>query len=335
MGPMKLVHDRHSGERIDLDLRGLLSDPSTRVLPLVGERAPVQENENGGMPTLSTRAPREGDVTGEVVVFLGRDEAGRALIVVAEPAEDPAGVASPADTITDDLDAQGDTADTAEITEISWQGLRDIGPWLPPGDAEAFMAAQGMAAWHRSHRFCPRCGAATEPAAAGWVRRCPVEGRELYPRTDPAVIMGIRDADDRLLLGRGPQWPEGRRSVLAGFVEPGESLEDAVRREVAEEVGIVVDRVEYVDSQPWPFPASLMLGFAGWSTTTDIVCDPAEMAEAEWFTREEVARAVREGELLLPGRLSIARRLIEGWFGERMFVPQIDERGGQPWIRPS
>jgi NAD+ diphosphatase len=169
--------------------------------------------------------------------------------------------------------------------------------------------------WHATHTHCPRCGTPTEPVEAGWSRRCPADGSGHYPRTDPAVIMSVVDADDRLLLGHNPAWPDGRYSTLAGFVEPGESLEAAVRREVAEEVGVVVGEVEYLGSQPWPFPASLMLGFAARAVDPTISTDDVEITDARWFTREELRSAAAAGDVLLPSGVSIARRLVEHWYG--------------------
>ncbi len=147
------------------------------------------------------------------------------------------------------------------------------------------------------------------------------QGVELYPRTDPAVIMTVvhgEGPDERLLLGHAAHWPERRFSTLAGYVEPGESLENAVRREVAEEAGVVVGDVAYRGSQPWPFPASLMLGFSARALTTELHVDGVELTDARWFTRAELADAVRSGEVLLPGRSSIARALVEDWFGARL-----------------
>jgi NAD+ diphosphatase len=176
--------------------------------------------------------------------------------------------------------------------------------------------AVGLANWHAAHPRCPRCGAATEPVAAGHLRRCPKDGSEHHPRTDPAVIMLVTDAEDRALLGRHIQWPAPLFSTLAGFVEPGESAEDAVAREVLEEAGIVVEAVGYAGSQPWPFPSSLMLGFrARAHGSPEPVPDLTEMAEVRWFSRAELATEFAAGSVLLPPRASIARRLIEDWFG--------------------
>jgi NAD+ diphosphatase len=151
----------------------------------------------------------------------------------------------------------------------------------------------------------------------GWVRWCPVDDRELYPRTDPAVIMAVVDDEDRLLLGHATHWPAKRFSTLAGFVEPGESLEEAVRREVMEEVRIPVAEVIYRGSQPWPFPASLMAGFRARVAGRGSAARPdgVEMAGAQWFSRVEILAAIEAGELMLPTRLSISRALIEDWYG--------------------
>ena len=159
------------------------------------------------------------------------------------------------------------------------------------------------------------------PAAAGWVRRCVAQGIDHYPRTDPAVIMAVVDpgsgpGEDRLLLGHAAHWPEGRFSTLAGYVEPGEGLEQAVRREVAEEVGVEVGEVSYVGSQPWPLPASLMVGFLARALTTKIDVDGAEIEDARWFTREELREGMASGEVRVPGSVSISSSLLELWYGE-------------------
>jgi NAD+ diphosphatase len=200
-------------------------------------------------------------------------------------------------------------------------GLREVGGLLRDRDAGLLVHAVALENWHRSHRYCSRCGHPTAPAAAGHVRRCTSCAHEHYPRTDSAVIMMVTDDQDRALLGRQALWPEGRYSTLAGFVEPGESLEQAVAREVAEEAGVVVDpaTVEYVASQPWPFPASLMLGFTARAATTDgateITVDGEELSEARWFSREELRAGMESGEVLPPSGISIARRLVELWYG--------------------
>ena len=202
--------------------------------------------------------------------------------------------------------------------ELEPQSLRYIGPTIAPEDASLAVQAVGLSRWHQTHRFCARCGSATDVIKAGHSRICPACGTEHFPRTDPAVIMLITDgkpADDggRAVLGRQPSWPSGYFSTLAGFVEPGESLIDAVRREVLEEVGIVVGEVAYLGSQPWPFPSSLMLGFHGVAESFDIAVDGDELEEARWFTKGEISELTASGELSLPPSVSISRWLVEQW----------------------
>ena len=201
---------------------------------------------------------------------------------------------------------------------VRWASLREVGAVLDDTGAGLFTTAVALIAWHRFHTHCANCGAGTEITQAGWVRHCPACGRDHFPRTDPAVIMAIVGPDDRLLLGRQATWPERRYSTLAGFVEPGESLEDAVRREVAEESGVLVGDVVYRGSQPWPFPSSLMLGFRGEALSSRIQVDEVELAQAQWWSREELQADVRAGRLFLPPAVSIARRLIEDWYGARV-----------------
>lgn len=196
-----------------------------------------------------------------------------------------------------------------------WVDLRTVAPSLSTEDASLLVHALALAEWHRANRFCSRCGSRLDVAAAGHVLTCTGCGRQHFPRTDPAVIMLVIDAEDRALLGRQPRWPEGRFSTLAGFVDPGESLEDAVRREVAEEVGVEVGEVTYLGNQPWPFPASLMVGFFARARTTAIEVDGDEISEARWFSREQMRAEAESGTLLLPGSISISRTLIETWYG--------------------
>jgi NAD+ diphosphatase len=193
--------------------------------------------------------------------------------------------------------------------------LRSVVQTMPADDAGLVVHAVAMAEWHAGHRHCPRCGGALEVSQAGHVLRCSECGREQFPRTDPAVIMLVTDDVDRCLLGRQSRWPEGRYSTLAGFVEPGESLEQAVAREVAEEVGIDIGGATYFGNQPWPFPASLMVGFFARAATTGISVDGAEISDARWFTREQMREEAEAGTLLLPGGVSISRSLVETWYG--------------------
>jgi NAD+ diphosphatase len=201
-----------------------------------------------------------------------------------------------------------------EANGASLLGLRDAAASLPTADAGLAAHAAAMLNWHRRHGHCANCGAATDVKAGGIIRRCPRCGAEHHPRTDPVVIMLVTHGD-RVLLGRQPTWAPGRYSALAGFVEPGESLEAAVAREVREEAGVEVGLPVYVASQPWPFPTSLMLGFmAPWRGGEPCRVD-AELEDVRWFERAEVAAAVRgeDGPLGVPPRLAIARRLLEHW----------------------
>ncbi|MFP5334463.1 MAG: NAD(+) diphosphatase [Actinomycetes bacterium] len=272
--------DRAAHLRADPDLLDRLwREPSTRVVRVGDGRTPV-----GDGPALQLVGPADVPDDG-VRVFLGLGEAGEAYVAAAVDAEE------------------------------DWLGLRRLGSALDDRDAGLLVQAVALLNWHATHTHCPRCGTLTEPVEAGWSRRCPADGSGHYPRTDPAVIMAVTDDDGRLLLGHNPAWPERRFSTLAGFVEPGESIEAAVRREVLEEVGVVIGGVEYLGSQPWPFPASLMLGFTAHAVETRVRTDGVEITDARWFTRDELTAAVAEGEVLLPSGISIARRLVEHWYG--------------------
>jgi NAD+ diphosphatase len=199
--------------------------------------------------------------------------------------------------------------------------LRNVGALLGPRDAELFATALGICQWHRRHPHCSVCGELTVVANAGWVRRCPDDGSEHFPRTDPAVIMLVRDPDDRALLGRRAGWPTGWYSTLAGFVEPGEDLASAVQREVMEEANVDVDpaSVQFLGSQPWPFPSSIMLGFhARARSGAPAQPDATEMIDARWFSRAELTFACEAGDVRLPSRISIARPLIERWYGSAL-----------------
>jgi NAD+ diphosphatase len=190
------------------------------------------------------------------------------------------------------------------------RGLRDLAPVLSQADAGMVAHAVALLNWHRRHGFCANCGARSESREAGHLRHCPSCGAEHHPRTDPVVIMLVHDGD-RVVLGRQATWPAGRYSALAGFVEPGESLEEAVAREVREECGVRVTDVRYRSSQPWPFPTSLMLGFhARWSDGEPAIGD-GELDDVRWFTRDAIAG----GGVGLPPPQAIARRLIDEWLG--------------------
>jgi len=196
--------------------------------------------------------------------------------------------------------------------------LRTVGPLLPGPTASLLATARAYAQWHARHRYCGLCGSATRVEEAGHQRRCTNErcGAAHFPRTDPAVIMLIHDGGDRAILGRQKIWPPGMHSVLAGFVEPGESLEEAVAREVKEEVGIDIVDVTYHSSQPWPFPSSIMLGFYGRALDVTLHIDPHELESARWVSRAEMLASPENETFKLPRRDSISRRLIEDWLAE-------------------
>jgi len=280
--------DRASTERKDPDwVRRQLTDPAARAV-VAGHDGVVMRD---GQPPALLRTPLRSD--GEPILLGLEDGAARfAVDLDALPTAD-----------------RGAAIDGAEVVP-----LRDAGAVLPP--AEAGLAAYVMALlnWHRRHRFCANCGAATDLAEAGYSRQCPRCGATHFPRTDPVVIMTV-EHDGRLLLGRRAGWPPGRLSVLAGFVSPGESAEEAVVREVEEESGIVARDPVFVASQPWPFPASLMLGFHAESDGGEPHAVDGELDEVHWLDLDAV-RAATRGDAVgfrLPPSVSVARFLIDRW----------------------
>jgi NAD+ diphosphatase len=190
---------------------------------------------------------------------------------------------------------------------------------LAPREAELAATAKALVGWHATHRYCARCGARTEPAEAGWQRRCPSCAARHFPRTDPVVIMLVTHGNS-VLVGRSPGWPDRLYSLLAGFVEPGETLEAAVRREVREETAVEVGRVRYLASQPWPFPSSLMVGCAGEAVSREITLDPIELDDARWMTREAMVDVFTgtHSEVVAPRHGAIARFLLEAWLADRL-----------------
>lgn len=213
------------------------------------------------------------------------------------------------------LDAAGAAAIEPDVEQ--WHGLRRTGAGLSARDAGLYAEALALANWHSTHLYCPRCGEATEPIQSGWVRDCPQDGHQIFPRTDPAIIVSVIDDKGRILLGSQGVWEDNRWSILAGFVEPGESLAAAVQREVFEESGVRVIAPEYLGSQSWPFPYSLMVGFTAQVDPAhlgdELAPDGVEIEKLRWFSREEIAAEAEQ--LLLPGKLSIAGALIEHWYG--------------------
>jgi len=280
--------DRLVERRLDTAwLEQAWSDPRSRVLVVTDGRFAVE-----GDPPRIVGLPSAAAPTGERYL-LGADREGTVWFAVR----------------TEPMDVEPELP-TGTAT------LREVAATFDDRDAGLAVHAVALANWHATHTHCPRCGAATVVVAAGAQRRCVADSTMHFPRTDPAMIVLVTDPDDRALLGRQASWPVGRYSTLAGFVEPGEDAERAVVREVMEEAGVIVDDVEYLGSQPWPFPASLMLGFAARSPSgAQPVVDGVELAEARWFSRDDLVAAVTTGEVTLPPPVSIARRLIEHWFG--------------------
>ncbi len=287
--------DRCEERRDDAEwLRAQLDAAGTRIVPVWREQSLVRLSEPIGAVEIALddlAAPPADDE----VFFLGIDGDGRACFALAY-AE------------TDDVPALPATVD-GEFAE-----LRRVGATLDAHQAGLLAYARAVVYWHATHRFCGACGATTEVRRAGWQRVCTnVDcGRSHFPRTDPAVIVRVEHGD-RVLLGRQAAWPEKWFSVLAGFVEPGESLEETVRREVFEEAGIRVRDVRYDSSQPWPFPASLMVGFSAVADNDDIRLATDELEDARWFTREEIRSGVAAGTLRLSPTRSISRHLLDIW----------------------
>jgi len=286
--------DRAAEERAVPDvLDTARTDAATRVLVIHGDAAPLAD-----VGSLAWSAPA--DVPeGAAWALLGRDRTGALLLTAVFPSGEDAPLPSPA----------------------GWAGLRTIGGALDATDSAAFVEALSLGRWLLDSRYCPACGALTDLGDAGWSRRCPACGRQHFPRTDPAVIVAITSATDpdALLLGSNALWGADRFSCFAGFVEAGESLEAAVRREVAEESGVEVGAVDYHGSQAWPYPRSLMLGFFAEAVDDAAArADGEEIAAVRWFTRDEIGRALAgESDVVLPGRASIAHRLIADWHGAR------------------
>ena len=288
----EMDRDYLARERIDL-FGELWRDPATRVLPIFQDTA-LMSSAN------SLALLRVGAIpNAELLVYLGRS--------TSTTSPEPAGTPIVAALL----------GDAGHLAEAEWANLRSVGNRLSDRDAGMLTEALGVLNWHASHGFSPRTGAATIVGKGGWVRVDPASNTEVFPRTDAAIIVGVLDADDRLLLGSNALWESNRYSLLAGFVEPGESLESAVEREIFEESGLRVIDPVYLGSQPWPFPASLMLGFtARVDPTSDHspVPDGTEILDLRWFTRDELRDSL--GDIMLPGPTSIARAIIDEWFGE-------------------
>ncbi len=306
--------DRVAERRTDAAwVAAAFADPAARVVPVCEGRvlvtAPTGTDASGGGSRARTLAEAEfgpladaiGDAGAWTTVLLGVRE-GRTYIAVDVPTSDGDAV----------LARAGDGA--------AWSELRPAALAVPADDGALLAYARAMIWWHGRHRFCGVCGSATAVEEAGHVRACPNCTARHFPRTDPAVIVlithrpeGAGAADEACLLANQPSWPAAMYSTLAGFVEPGESLEDTVRREMYEEAGVRVDDVRYVSSQPWPFPQSLMLGFTARARDRAVRVDGTELRDARWFTRAELDAALADSSVSIPSRMSISRQLIEGW----------------------
>ena len=216
-----------------------------------------------------------------------------------------------------------------ENTKLELMTLREIGAFLSPRDIGLAVHAQGLANWHKKHPRCSQCGAATSVVLGGSVRRCLIDESEHYPRTDGAIIVLIKDDQDRVLLGRQKVWPKNRFSTFAGFVEPGESFENCVLREVREEAGVELTQINYLGSQPWPFPASLMIAFEAVTNTPQLAkADGDEIEEIRWFSRAEMKAAILDKSLILPLEISVARQMIKAWYGQ---AADVDLIGNESW----
>lgn len=275
----------------------LWSDPNTRVLVMHEGKTLLQPDS--ASPQLRL-LPVDQVPRANLRVYLGK--------TITPSASEPAGSAVVLAVVNEN------SAHQIESDKKLWHGLRSIGQVLSDRDTGVFTAALALNNWHNSHQHCPNCGTPTVIEQGGWVRRCMKDSLELFPRTDPAVIVSIIDQQDRILLGSQGTWEQNRWSILAGFVEPGESLEAAVSREMKEECGLEVSEITYRYSQSWPFPLSLMLGFtAKADSSKQLLPDGEEIVKLRWFSRAEIKAEAHS--LLLPGSSTISRSLIELWYG--------------------
>jgi NAD+ diphosphatase len=298
--------DRASGLRKDAAwLSAAVADPTTRYVPVWRDRSLVRHEPAPGAVLLGRDALAA--VTLEEVILLGRFRGAACFAIELVAAAAPA------------------LAAAAEFTD-----LRVAGGLLPADEAGLLGYARAMVYWRERHRYCGACGAPTRPASAGHVMACTRAtcGAEFFPRIDPAIIVLVTDGE-RALLGRQASWPPGRYSTIAGFVEPGESLEDAVIREVREETSVEVVEVEYHSSQPWPFPSSLMVGFRAQAGATAVACPDGELEDARWFTTYELAA----GTPALPPPQSISFRLIADWYERSTGRNLADEPGARLWAQ--
>lgn len=290
--------DRVSERRRDKEwIAALLAAPDSRVLPLFDLKPAIHDMESPALEWQPLEAWRERIAGGATCIFLGVDDDHRAHFAI-----DATGADSTSNATSKNID------------------VRTLAPLVPSGEAAILAEARSLIDWHARHGYCAQCGSPTNVSSAGWTRRCPQCRASHYPRSDPVTIMLVVRGE-RALLGRNKRRPGQRFSCLAGFMEPGETPEECVRREVREESGIKVGQVKYLAAQPWPFPSTLMMGFLAEAISEDITVDPEELAEARWFERDEiremVARAANgeddPNKISIPQPLAIAHHLCRRW----------------------
>jgi NAD+ diphosphatase len=290
--------DRVSERRRDKEWIGaLLADPQSRILPLYDLKPAIQDMESPALEWQPLDGWHDRIAGGAICIFLGVAEDGRAHFAI---------------------DATG--ADSASNANADNVDVRALAPLVSAGEAAILAEARSLIDWHARHGFCAQCGTPTAVSSAGWTRRCPNCKASHYPRSDPVTIMLVVRGE-RALLGRNKRRPGRRFSCLAGFMEPGETPEESVRREVHEESGIRVGRVKYLAAQPWPFPSTLMMGFLAEGISEEITVDPEEIAEARWFERDEIREMVARAaageddpeQVSIPQPLAIAHHLCRRW----------------------
>ncbi len=312
--------DRAAELRGKTELLQAALEGGAKVLPVWRGKPMVEGDPSAGTVTLAFR-PASAPVFGrarEPAILLGVDADGETLLFARDvSAWTPADVDEEGVNAFLDPSAQVHPSETA--TDAAFRELRGLMTGLSRRDAELAATARAILMWHTTHQFCAKCGAQSDLSQAGWQRDCPGCGGKHFPRTDPVVIMLITHGD-AVLVGRSPGWPEGMYSLLAGFVEPGETIEAAVRREVFEEAGVRVGRVDYLSSQPWPFPASLMFGCRGEATSTQITIDPEEIEDAKWVTRSQMLEVFAGNDpTMLPARKgAIAHFLLQHWLADTL-----------------
>lgn len=293
------------------------ADPASRVLPIWRGRPLIRGEARDHLALLAPQHPLFAQTPEAARIFLGEDIDGDGALFACDLSSwEPEGL---------DAAAQAAFFDPSEhhhpLVPIDhrFAELRGVMSRISAMEAELAAMARGLLEWHKSHGFCARCGAATEAVMSGWQRNCPSCKAPHFPRTDPVVIMLITDGN-RVLLGRSPGWPEGMYSLLAGFIEPGEAVFAAVRREVLEEAGVKVGAVRYLASQPWPFPASLMIGCAGEAIDARIKVDPSELEDALWMSREDLVEVFggRHPKVKPARKGAIAHFLLHAWLADSL-----------------